>query len=132
MRQPTLEGAKGVIATPFSASHGTQAASDPRRGQLAPPVARITLRATIRRVPSGVSKANPPPANPVQRQRRRSATPSPSSRASQALRSGEAFIPTGNTRPVEPVNNSTPSPRANSITSTGPNASIIGASCGAS
>ena len=37
--KPQLAGLKGSIVTPFSASQSVQAASDPSRGQLAPPSA---------------------------------------------------------------------------------------------
>ena len=53
--------------------------------------------------PSGVSKQGAPSSQPVQRQRVWRTSPMPSSRASHARSSGEAFMAFGKSRPVEPV-----------------------------
>src|SRR5690606_13514107 len=110
-----------TTGTPASRNTGTQAASEPSRGQLAPPSASTATPGRTCRAPCAVSNRNPC-SSPTQRQRVRNSTPCPRSRASQARNRGDAFIPTGNTRPVEPVNNPVPSPRAQSITCSGPNA----------
>ena len=89
--------------------------------QLAPPIARMVISASISCVPSGVTKRL------ARRASRPSATASaaaprePSSRPSHARSNGDAFIATGNTRPVDPTNTSWPRPVAHRMTSGGPN-----------
>ncbi len=79
---------------PAARSTGTHAASEPRCGHDAPPMARMVGE----------------PSNPSHRDRVTSFTPNPSSRLSQARNSGEAFIALGKMRPDEPTNVSMPSP----------------------
>ena len=126
--KPMLAGAKGASATPAPARTGAQAPSDPSRAQLAPPSANTVAPASTRTGPSGVANSAAAPSQPCQRQPVRTLTPSPASCPAQALSSGEAFIATGNTRPVDPVNTGCPSPRAQSCTWSGPKAASIGAS----
>jgi hypothetical protein len=100
--------------------------------QLAPPNARIVARGRTVRGPPGVSKVRSPAAfQPVQVERRFSATPRPSSRAIQARSSGEAFSALGNTRPLVPTNVACPSPSAQATRSAGVKASSIGRRVGA-
>ncbi len=80
---------------------------------------------------SGVANTAASPSQPVQRQRRVSRTPLASSCASHARRSGEAFIATGKTRPVEPVKTSCPKPFAQAITFCGPKSETAAISWGA-
>jgi hypothetical protein len=126
---PTLAGRNGATAAPRAASRGAQAPSEPSRAQLAPPRARIVARGRTRRGPSGVSKVRSPAAfQPVQVERRFSATPCPSSRAIQARSSGEAFSALGKTRPLLPTKVACPSPSAQFTRSAGVKASSIGRS----
>ncbi|MNY17440.1 hypothetical protein D3C86_1507590 [compost metagenome] len=115
--KPTLEGRKGAMATPASASQGVQAASEPSLAQLAPPRASTTASGRSVRSPSVVSKLRAPSFQPVQRERVRISTPRLSSRASQARSSGEAFIARGKTRPEEPTKVSWPRPSAQAVRS---------------
>ena len=61
---PTLAGRKGRTGTPAGSSQGVQAASEPSRGQLAPPSASSTASGRSRRSPSGVSKTRAPSRQP--------------------------------------------------------------------
>ena len=118
---PIFAGAKAAV---LSGSKSAQRPSDPSRAQLAPPSARIVCCAVIFCGPSGLLKHAAPSAQPVQRQRFCKVTPCWSSRPIHARNSGDAFIPLGNTRPVEPVKISCPSPLAHAITSAGPKSAI--------
>ncbi len=121
-----LEGAKGAV----SGVQAAQAPSEPRRGQEAPPQARMVARAAMVVSPAGVSTRSASPSQPAQRWRGRMSTPRSASRASQARRSGEAFIALGNTRPEEPTKVSCPSPSHQSRTRSGPKARMCGARTG--
>ena len=68
--------------------------------------------AATRRGPSGVSKRAAPSAIRSSASGCESATPAASRRRSQARSSGEAFIPTGKTRPELPTKVATPRPSA--------------------
>src|SRR5690606_2653325 len=119
----------GASGTPSAANISTQAPSAPNRAQDPPPSASTVTPAAMAFRPSGVSNTTTPAASqPVQRQRVCSRTPCPASRLSQARRSGEAFIPFGNTSPELPVKQATPSLSPQSRTASGPNSAIIGAS----
>ena len=67
------------------------------------------------------------PVPAIQRWRVRIVTPRSSSRRSQARSSGEAFIATGNTRPLVPTKVGWPRPWHQSISAAGGKASISGA-----
>ena len=71
-----------------------------------------------------------PSRQPSQRHRVRNCTPRASNRFSHARSSGDAFIATGKTRPVEPTNTSWPRPVAHRTTSGGPNAESARAKAG--
>ena len=101
--KPALAARKGDSVAPRASTSPLQAPSEPRRGQLAPPRARTTASGRSIRSPSGVSNIQAPSRRPTQRDRVRTSTPNPSSRASQARNSGEAFIARGNTRPLDPT-----------------------------
>ena len=127
-RSPALAGANGASATPCAASHPAQAPSEPSRAQLAPPSAStVTVGAAPRAGPVGrvEGAAIAVPAGPAPAGRDLHAQPS--SRASQARSSGEAFIATGKHPPVEPVKNSWPSPRPRPAPRRGRSAASIGA-----
>ena len=126
--KPTFDGRNGASGTPSAARIAAQAPSDPSRAHEAPPSARTVAPATTARTPPGVAKRAAGPSQPVHRQRVRKATPAASSRRVQARSSGEAFIPTGKTRPELPVKVATPSPSAQAATSAGPKPASIGAS----
>ena len=91
------------------------------RGQLAPPSASTTALADTAIAPpsASVKVSAPSSAQPVQRCRACSVTPSPASRRSHARTSVDAFMPVGNTRPLEPTKVSTPSPAAQPRRSSG-------------
>ena len=118
------------MSTPLPASSGTQAASEPRRGQLAPPRASTVARAATCRSPWGTAKRRAPScAQPSQRWRMWNCTPRPRSRCSHARSSGAAFISAGNTRPEVPTKVSTPSPCAQARRCSAPKRSSSGAIC---
>ncbi len=73
--KPALAGRRGATGTPSPSRSGTQAPSEPRRGQLAPPRASSVAVGRTVRSPSGVSKVRAPSAIPVRRWRGRIATP---------------------------------------------------------
>ena len=118
------------MSTPLPASSGTQAASEPRRGQLAPPRASTVARAATCRSPWGTAKRRAPSgAQPSQRWRMWNCTPRPRSRCSHARSSGAAFMSAGNTRPEVPTKVSTPSPCAQARRCSAPKRSSSGAIC---
>ncbi len=120
--KPMFAGAKGAVPG-IQAAH---APSEPRRGQEAPPHARIVTGAARRHSPCGVSTRRAQPSQPAQRWRGRSSTPRPARSASQARSSGEAFIAVGKTRPDEPTKVSWPSPSHHARTCPGPKARMCG------
>ena len=126
--KPQLAGRKGMIRTLRAFSHGTQAASEPRRGQLAPPRASRHASARTSKRPAAVSNVYPSFSNPIQRWRGMSRTPWCSSRRSQDRSSGEAFMTLGNTRPELPTKVSVPRPWAQLRMSCGGNSSSAGRS----
>ena len=122
-----FDGRSGTTATPAASSGATQSPVEPSFGQLAPPSASTTASGRSSRSPSGVSnRIAPSSLQPVQRERVRSSTPKPFSRASQARSRGEAFIARGNTRPLDPVKVAWPRPSAQAVNSSGENASSHG------
>jgi hypothetical protein len=127
VRKPQLAGLNGAMRMPGSSA--VQPASEPSRGQEAPPRASTVAAARDATAPSGVSKRSVPSSSrPAQRWRSASLTPSPSSRRSHARSSGEAFIARGNTRPLEPMKVSCPSRSAQAMSADGGNTPIAGAS----
>ncbi|OIQ71949.1 hypothetical protein GALL_464300 [mine drainage metagenome] len=128
---PQLAGLSGDIFVPFAANIFTQPASDPSRGQLAPPSASTVARASTALSPSGVWNSNWPLAfQPVQRWRSENCTPDASSRRNQARRSGDAFNAFGKIRPLEPTKVGCPSAPHHSRKLSGGNTSMAAASCG--
>ena len=116
MRMPAFAGAKGARVIPLRAGISAQVPVEPSRVQLAPPKARTVTSAVRSRCPSGVSNRNWFSSQPVHSHLVRNRAPLSRSRASHARNKGEAFIATGNTRPVEPVKTSWPKARAQSWT----------------
>ena len=103
-RKPQLDGTSGATATPFSTRSSAQSPVEPRRGQLAPPSAStVASAATTSSLPGASKTSRPSSSQPSQRRRVRNSTPMSASRPSQARSSGEAFMATGNTRPLEPT-----------------------------
>ncbi len=120
--KPQLDGRKGSVCMPLSANTDGQLPSEPSRFQLPPPRANICASDCTDIGPSGVSKIMLKSSlHPAHRYRVCSWTPCDCSRASHALRSGDAFICTGNTRPVGPIVASTPRARIHSAMAAGPN-----------
>ena len=102
--KPQFDGLSRAMATPRAASRSTQLASEPSRGQLAPPSASTVTSAAMAASRSPCAKrSRPAPSQPSQRWRKAKRAPNASSRRSQARSSGEAFIALGNTRPLEPT-----------------------------
>ena len=125
------------MATPARASTSVQAPSEPSRGQLAPPSARMVASGLCATgVLSGRSKTRLPPAlvQPIQRWRGMKVTPWLRSRCSQARSSGDAFMAAGNTRPLDPTNTGWPSASHQARRCCGGNARIAfrssGGACG--
>ncbi len=103
-RKPIFAGRSGATVAPARSSTGTQAPSEPRRGQLAPPRASTVAAGRRTSAASGPSiRRAPASSQPVQRVRVRRPTPSPSRRASHARSSGDALKARGNTRPLDPT-----------------------------
>ena len=125
---PQFDGRNGARATPRCARTFFQPPSEPRRGQLAPPSARIVASAaSVSRRPS-LSTTGAAPSRSTNLAPVRSSTPNSASRASQVRSSGEAFIAFGNTRPLEPTKVSTPRPAQKARMSVGENVSSMGRS----
>jgi hypothetical protein len=124
--KPQFDGRSGAEWTPRASSSGTQAPSEPSRGQLAPPSARTTASALTSASPSGASKTSFSSDQPRQRWRMWKRTPAARSRWSQARSSGAAFIPAGNTRPELPTKVSIPSAWTQSTSAEEPMARSIG------
>ena len=127
--KPQLLGCKGATTTPCCASHGTQAPSDPKRGQLPPPKASTTAWAWATCSPWGVSKRICQPVSvgwrsPSQRWRMWKLTGTPwagwRKRCNQARSKGAAFMSAGNTRCVLPTKVSMPKPCTHWRNSAGP------------
>src|SRR5262249_13224220 len=122
---PQLAGASGAVFTPAACSVSTHSPPDPSRGQLAPPSASTVASASAVTRPSGApNTARPDSSQPVQKCRGLKTTPRPSSRRSQARRSGDDFIAFGNTRPLLPTKVGCPSPFDQARSVPGGNASI--------
>ena len=84
-------------------NHLSHPASDPRRRQLAPPMANKIAFAEISSLPFSVSKSSDILFNDMAFILCLLVTPLVSNRESQALNKGDAFICVGKTRPVLPV-----------------------------
>jgi len=130
--KPQLLARSGAMARPRAASSGTQAPSEPRRDQLAPPSASTVASAANACSPSGPAKRRvaSSPAQPSQRWRMWNCTPPARSRCSQARSNGAAFMSLGNTRPDVPTKVRMPSSAAHARTASGPKSSRYGASAG--
>src|SRR6185437_4145413 len=102
--KPQLAGLSDATVAPFAASISTHAASEPSRGQLAPPSASTVARASTVRSPSAVRNNNRPSSpQPVQRWRSAKRTPAASNRRSQGRSNGDALKVLGKTRPLDPT-----------------------------
>jgi hypothetical protein len=130
MSKPQFDGRSGAVSTPAACSAGSQAPSEPSRGQLPPPSASSTASARTVTSPAGAWKrsttsprASGCNAPGCQRCRMCSRTPAARSRCSQARSSGAAFISSGKTRPELPTKVPMPSPVAQSRSACGPKAS---------
>ena len=112
---PQLAGNSAATSTPRWRNSGTQAPSDPSRGQLRAAQGQHHRPRPQHSSPSGVSKRKAPSSvQPVKRCRMWNCTPRARSRCSQARNSGAAFMSAGNTRPEVPTKVSMPRPCAHS------------------
>jgi hypothetical protein len=120
MRSPAFAGSSVDTATSSGASQWRHVPSLPSRGQLAPPQASRTASALIASSPIGVRTCRAGPwSKPTTWARVLISTPSAASRASQARKSGEAFMALGKTRPLDPTNVVCPRPSAQSTSIAG-------------
>ncbi len=120
--KPQFAGRSG--ATRPGGNARTQAPSEPSRGQDAPPSASTTGPAAAA---GGSNTGAPAASQPSQRCRGWKRTPAAARRASQARSSGDAFIATGNTRPLLPVKVGCPSAAHQSRRAAGGKAAMAGA-----
>ena len=124
--KPQLAERRGAIEMPLLARIVVQSPVAPRRGQLAPPRARMVASAC-----TGGASANsrlPSWFQPSQFCRVCSSTPCPASRRSQARSRGEAFFEAGNTRPELPTKVGSPSSADQARSASGGKAVMAGVS----
>jgi hypothetical protein len=125
--KPQFDGRNGTISTPRSRNSATRLASEPGRGQLAPPSARMVTSGRARTSSTPLAKRSAPPCRNAKR------APKSFKRRSHAHNSGDAFINCGNTRPLEPTKVGWPKRSHHARSVGGGNASIPRRnSCGAS